>query len=213
MFTGLIQQICTVKTLAAATGGATLTVDLHQLAAQAGIGDSIAVNGVCLTVAKLAGELATFDLSSETLAKTNLGKLSPGSKVNVELALKADDRFAGHFVLGHVDETATIRKVETKGSFATVTFAAPKELLDRMIPKGSVAVDGISLTIAEINNTGFTVALIPQTLKQTTLAEAKINQKVNIEIDIITKTVVKHLGKLAGIDSGLTIEKLRQQGF
>ncbi len=213
MFTGLIQQVCTVKTLAATTGGAALTVDLHQLAAQTRISDSIAVNGVCLTVAKLAGPLATFDLSSETLAKTNLGKLSPGSKVNVELALKADDRFAGHFVLGHIDGTATIRKVETKGSFANIIFAAPKELLNRMIPKGSVAVDGISLTIAELNTEGFTVAVIPETLKKTTLASAKQNDTVNIEIDIITKTVVKHLGKLTGINSGLTIEKLRQQGF
>ena len=178
MFTGLIQEVAAVKTLTAATGGAALTLDLQQLAADAHIGDSIAVNGVCLTVAKLAGALATFDLSGETLAKTNLGKLSPGSRVNVELALKADDRFA-----------------------------------DNMIPTGSVAVDGISLTIAELNTDGFTVALIPETLKKTTLAFAKQNDAVNIEIDIITKTVMKHLGSLTGINNGLTIEKLRQQGF
>jgi len=213
MFTGLIQQICTVKALAPAAGGATLLVDLRQLAQQAKTGDSIAVNGVCLTVAKLAGTLATFDLSSETLAKTNLGQLVAGSKVNVELALRADERFGGHFVLGHVDGIATVRRIEKKGDFATITFSAPKDLLSQMIPKGSVAVDGISLTIAESTAEGFTVAVIPQTLKQTILGEAQINQKVNVEIDIITKTVRKCLEKHIPLKSNLTIEELQQQGY
>ncbi len=208
MFTGLIQQICTVKGLSTAA----LTVDLGPLANQTKIGDSIAINGVCLTISKLSGTLATFDLSSETLAKTNLGKLSPGSMVNIELALRADARFGGHFVLGHVDGAATIRKIEKKGDFATIAFSASKELLDQIIPKGSVAVDGISLTIAELNAEGFAVALIPQTLKQTTLGAAKINQQVNIETDIIVKTTKRHLEKLSP-KNGLTIEDLRQQGF
>ncbi len=154
------------------------------------MGDSIAINGVCLTVSKLTGLMATFDLSGETLMKTNLGKLSPGSKVNIELALRADERFGGHFVLGHVDGIATIKQIAKKADFATFAFTVPKELRDQMVPKGSVAVDGISLTIAELNADGFTVAVIPQTLKQTILGEAQINQKVNVEIDIITKTVI-----------------------
>jgi riboflavin synthase len=155
MFTGLIQQVCTVKSLSKSGSSAALTIDLGQLANQAKTGDSIAINGSCLTVSKLAGTSATFDVSGETLAKTTLGKLAPGTKVNVELALRADDRFGGHFVLGHVDNTATIRKIENKasstssprGDFATFTFTAPKNLLDQMVPKGSVAIDGISLTI------------------------------------------------------------------
>lgn len=189
-----------------------MVIDLQQLAPQVKIGDSISINGVCLTMSKMANGLATFDLSDETLAKTNLGKLSPGSKVNVELALRADDRFGGHFVLGHVDGTATIQRIEKKGGFATITFKASKILLEQLIPKGSVAIDGISFTIAELNTEGFTVAVIPQTLKQTTLAEAEINQTVNVEIDIITKTVKKHLENLLP-HNDLTIEGLRQQGF
>jgi riboflavin synthase len=233
MFTGLIQQVCTVKSLSSAAlgfaerraGGSILTIDLQQLAEQTKIGlpprlasrdaeagDSIAINGVCLTVTKLAGTLATFDLSGETLAKTTLGKLTTGSKVNIELPLRADDRFGGHFVLGHVDGTAKIRKIDKKADFATFTFSTPKDLLEQLIPKGSVAVDGISLTIAELNAKSFSVAVIPQTLKQTTLAEAKINQTVNVEIDIITKTVKKHLENLLP-HNDLTIEGLRQQGF
>lgn len=189
-----------------------MVIDLQQLAQQVKIGDSIAINGVCLTIAKLAGTLATFDLSGETLAKTNLGKLTAGSKVNVELSLRADERFGGHFVLGHVDGTAKIRKIDKKADFATIAFSAPKELLEQLIPKGSVAVDGISLTLSEMNAEGFTAAIIPQTIRQTTLGTAKISQTVNVEIDIITKTVKRHLEKLTP-PNGLTIEKLRQQGF
>jgi riboflavin synthase len=213
MFTGLIQQVCSVKTLSKSGGVAMLIVDLGQLASQVKIGDSIAINGVCLTIAKLAGTLATFDLSNETLAKTNLGTLAAGSKVNVELALRADGRFGGHFVLGHIDGTATIRSIDKKSDFANITFKTPKALLDQMMPKGSVAVDGISLTIAKLNADAFTVAVIPQTLKQTTLGAAKINQLANIEIDIITKTVKKHLENLLPLKNNLTIEELRQQGF
>ncbi len=213
MFTGLIQQVCTVKSLAASAGGALLTIDLQQLAQQADIGDSIAINGVCLTVTILTGTLAEFDLSGETLAKTNIGKLKPGSKVNVELAMKAQDRFGGHFVLGHIDGIAAIRNIEKKGQFSTITFTAPKDLLTQMIPAGSVAIDGISLTIAEIDDAGFTVAVIPETLKNTTLAHAKPNDTVNVEIDIIVKTVTRHLERLTTQKTGLTIDGLRQQGF
>jgi len=221
MFTGLIQQVCTVRSLSKSGGSAALTIDLGQLANQAKTGDSIAISGSCLTVSKLAGTSATFDVSGETLAKTTLGKLTPGTKVNIELALRADDRFGGHFVLGHVDSTATIKKIENKagstssprGDFATFTFAAPKDLLDQMVPKGSVAIDGISLTIAELNPDGFTVAVIPQTLKETTLGQAKINQKTNVEIDIITKTVRRYLEKDIPPKGNLTIKDLQQQGF
>jgi riboflavin synthase len=213
MFTGLIQQVCTVKALSQSGGSAALTIDLGQLANQAKTGDSIAINGSCLTVSKLAGASATFDVSGETLTKTTLGKLATGTKVNIELALRVDDRFGGHFVLGHVDNTATIKKIEKKADFATFTFAAPKDLLDQMVPKGSVAIDGISLTIAELNPDGFTVAIIPQTLKETTLGQAKINQKTNIEIDIITKTVRRYLEKDIPPKGNLTIKELQQQGF
>jgi riboflavin synthase len=221
MFTGLIQQICAVKALSKSGDTAALTIDLQQLAEQTKIGDSIAINGVCLTISKLAGTLATFDLSSETLAKTNIGKLSPGSMVNIELAMTPTDRFGGHFVLGHVDGIATIRKIEKKagstsspqGDYAVFTFAAPKGLLEQMVPLGSVAVDGVSLTIMSLGPECFTVALIPLTLQHTTLGQAKINQQVNIETDIIVKTVKKHLEKLPLSQNSLTIDDLKQQGF
>jgi riboflavin synthase len=213
MFTGIIQQVCTVKALSRSGDSAALTIDLGQLVNQAKTGDSIAINGSCLTVSKLAGTSATFDVSGETLTKTTLGKLAPGAKINVELAMRADDRFGGHFVLGHVDGSAMIKKIEKKGDFSIFTFTAPKDLLDQMVPKGSVAIDGISLTIAELNPDGFTVAVIPQTLKETTLGQAKINQKTNIEIDIITKTVRRYLEKDIPPKGNLSIKDLQQQGF
>jgi riboflavin synthase len=213
MFTGIIQHVCLVKSLVPAAGGAVLIIDLKQLVEQTKIGDSIAVNGVCLTVAKLSNGLATFDLSSETIEKTTLGKLALGKTVNVELALRADDRFGGHFVLGHVDGVAAISRIEKKGDFANITFKAPKDILDQMILKGSVAIDGISLTIAELDNAGFTVALIPQTLKETTLGAVKIGQKINVETDIITKTVKKHLEGFGLTKEHLTIDKLKESGF
>lgn len=213
MFTGLIQHVCTVKNLLRVGPAATLSVDLGPLAGQTKIGDSVAINGSCLTVAKLTGTLAAFDLSAETLTKTTLGKLAPGSNVNIELALRADDRFGGHFVLGHIDGAATILKIEKKDNFATFTFSAPKDLLEQMVPKGSVAVDGISLTVAALGAGSFTVAVIPQTLKETTLGQAKIGAQVNIEIDIITKTVRKYLEKHIPPKSNLTLEDLQQQGF
>lgn len=190
-----------------------MTVDLQRLAQQVKIGDSISINGVCLTLSKLAGSAAGFDLSGETLSKTTLGKLTADSKVNVELAMRADDRFGGHFVLGHVDGIATIQKIEKKGDFSVITFKASKDLLEQMVLKGSVAVDGISLTIAEIDTDGFTVVLIPQTLKETTLGAAGISQKVNIETDIIMKAVKKHLDGLGLAKENLTIDKLKEMGF
>jgi len=213
MFTGLIQQICSVKTLVKSGANAALTIDLGPLADLTKIGDSIAINGACLTVAKLAGSLVTFDLSSETLAKTTLGKLAPGSKVNVELAMKADARFGGHFVLGHIDGLATIKNIEKQNDFATFTFTAHKSLLDFMIPKGSVAIDGISLTIAELKPDAFTVAVIPQTLLKTNLGSAKINTQVNLENDIIIKTVVRQLETMGLVKEKLTVDKLRELGF
>jgi len=162
-----------------------LSIDLGELADDGRIGDSIAINGVCLTIARLEGSIATFELSGETLAKSTLGKLKPSSQVNVERAIKASDRFGGHFVQGHIDGTATIRAIDKRGEFADMKFAAQAGLLDQMVVKGSVAVDGISLTIASMDQNSFSVAIIPETLKKTTLSKVKIGDEVNIETDII----------------------------
>jgi len=202
-----------VKSVLQSAGGLLLTVDLGELAQDCKIGDSIAINGACLTIAELAGNLATFQLSAETLRKSALGKLKSSSPVNIERAMKATDRFGGHFVQGHIDGTATIRAIKRAGQSADMQFAASPELLDQMVVKGSVAVDGISLTIASMDNSSFNVVLIPETLKRTTLGSAKVSDVVNIETDIIVKTIKKQLDKIMQQQQPLTVERLRQLGF
>jgi len=190
-----------------------LTIDLGILADESNTGDSIAINGACLTIAKLQGRLASFDVSAETLAKSTLGKLKPSSEVNVERSLKASDRFGGHFVLGHIDGTATIEAINKSGEFANIRLAAKAELLDAIIAKGSIAIDGISLTITTVDQKSFGVSVIPETLKRTTLGKAKIGDCVNIETDIIVKTIKKQLDEILPKKQGLTAEKLRQLGY
>ena len=213
MFTGLIETICTVKSVRQAGNSMVLTIDLGGLADESKTGDSIAVNGACLTIAKLQGSLASFDVSAETLAKSTLGKLKPSSEVNVERSLKTSDRFGGHFVLGHVDGTATVDAIDKSGEFANIKFAAKDELLDAIVVKGSVAVDGISLTIATVDLKNFGVSVIPETLKRTTLGKAKIGDCVNIETDIIVKTIKRQLDEILPKKQSLTAEKLRQLGY
>mgnify|MGYP001056637584 CR=1 FL=1 len=222
MFTGLIEAVCTVDSVRQSACAMQLTIDLGKLApasnkrAQAEetkIGDSIAVNGVCLTIAGLQGSLAGFDLSGETLAKSTLGRLKLSSLVNVERALRPTDRLGGHFVQGHIDGTATIKAIDRQGQFADMKFAVGPEMLDQMVAKGSVAVDGISLTIADMNRNTFSVAIIPETLEKTTLGTAKIGDTVNIETDIIAKIIKKQLDKILPQKQKLTVEKLKELGF
>jgi len=213
MFTGLIQAIGMVKSVRQSPGAILLTVDLSELARDAKIGDSIAIDGVCLTVSQISGSCAGFEVSSETLAKSTIGGLKPQSKVNAESALKPTDRFGGHFVQGHIDGTATIKAVQRHGEFADMKFVAGPELLSQMVVKGSVAVDGVSLTIAAMDKTAFTVAVIPQTLGATTLGTAKPGDSVNIETDIIVKTVMKQLENILPQTGKLSVERLKELGF
>ncbi len=213
MFTGLIETICSVKSIRSTGDSTLLDVDLAEIAAESNIGDSIAINGVCLTVTRIEGATASFDVSAETLAKSTLGKLRPASQVNIERAMKAADRFGGHFVQGHIDGTATIRAIEKHGDFADFAFTAGAELLDAMVAKGSVAVDGVSLTIANIEQNGFRIAIIPETLRRTTLGKARTGDCVNIETDIIVKTIKRQLENILPKAEPLTAERLRQLGF
>lgn len=213
MFTGLIETTCQVKSVRRNAGSMRLTVDLGAPAGQCAIGESIAINGVCLTVTAIESSLVHFDISAETLAKSNLGLLQPSSKVNIERAIKAGDRFGGHFVQGHIDGTAKIEAVHQHGEFADIRFAAGTELLDAMVVKGSVAVDGISLTIAAMDGNSFSISVIPETLKETTLAIAKAGDCVNIETDIIVKTIRKQLDQILPKTEPLTAERLRELGF
>jgi len=213
MFTGLIEAICKVKSARHSAGTVELTVDLDKLADESKIGDSVAINGACLTICRLDGSSAIFEVSAETLAKSNLGRLTASSKVNVELAIRVGERLGGHIVQGHIDGTATVKTINRLGQFADIEFTADQGLLDQMVVKGSVAVDGISLTIASMDQECFSVAIIPETLNKTTLGMAKVGDVVNIETDIVVKIIKKQLESILPPKQKLTVEKLKQLGF
>jgi riboflavin synthase len=218
MFTGLIQTVCRVGSVERTAAGMKLAVDISELAEQINEGDSVAVNGLCLTAVSIAGPRVCFDVSGESLQKSNVASYRAGTPVNIELALQAGQRFGGHFVQGHVDGTAEISEISEQGDFYTVQFNCPSELLEQMVPKGSVAVNGISLTIAELAETGFRVAIIPQTWKRTNLGSAGAGDTVNIETDIIIKTVNRRLETMFAEDntaakSRLSAEKLKEWGY
>ncbi len=216
MFTGLIEKICTIKSVQKLTDTLRLEIDLQGLADDVKIGDSISVDGLCLTVVKISGTAARFDVSEESIRRSTLGGLKTGDKVNIEKAMKASDRFGGHFVQGHVDGIAKITNIVEKKDFADISFSAGIKLLFQMVEKGSVAIDGISLTISELKEDSFSVAIIPETWKNTTLSAKKIGDEVNIETDIIVKTVQRQLENM-NMDQknykGLTMEKLRESGY
>jgi riboflavin synthase len=194
------------------SGGA-LVVDLGELARDCRTGDSVAVSGVCLTVTRLQSTAATFGLSPETLAKSTLGQLRPLMKVNIERAMKPTDRFGGHIVQGHVDGIGTVRAVKRLGGFADIEFDAGPDLLAQMVVKGSVAVDGVSLTVAGMGPGSFRVAAIPETLNRTTLGNAYTGGRVNIEVDILVKIVRRQLEAILPQQAPLTVERLKQMGF
>jgi riboflavin synthase len=214
MFTGLIEAVCEVKSVSPGTAsGGSLAVDLGGLAPQCRTGDSIAVSGVCLTVTQLTGTTATFGLSPETLERSTLGRLPPASKVNIERALRPTDRLGGHLVQGHIDGLGTIKAVKRLGEFADIEFAVEAPLLEQMVLKGSVAVDGVSLTIAGLDPGGFRVAAIPETLNRTTLGNAYIGGRVNVETDILVKIVRRQLEAILPQKQPLTMDRLRQMGY
>jgi riboflavin synthase len=217
MFTGIIETTCAVVAVADHPGGRRLTVDLADLAGEPlALGESIAVDGVCLTVAAIDGPRAAFDAIAETLGLTTLGRLGRGSRVNVERALRPTDRLGGHFVQGHVDGMATLARHEQSAREVKLWFDAGLDLLAEMAPKGSVAVSGVSLTLVDVDPaTGrFSVALIPTTLALTTLADLREGEPVNVETDILGKYVRRYLLDAAGGSAGeLTWDKLRDAGF
>ena len=214
MFTGFIRHVGVVKDVRQTSAGAGLRVDLGPLAEGLAAGDSVAVSGACLTASLVEGATAEFDVVAETLARSTLGGLRPGSKVNLERALRLGDGLDGHWVQGHVDGIAAVRSIRRQGQWV-VTFQAPPELTDAMIPKGSVAVDGVSLTLVEVSQGRFSVVLIPTTLSETTLAELSPGREVNVETDLIGKYVRQYLQRLGEEDASrrLSIDKLRDAGF
>jgi len=211
MFTGIIEYLATVKKLSVKAGGAELLLDIRGFGDGLKLGESIAINGVCLTVKEAKGTVAGFDVSSETLKKTTLGKLRNAEKVNIERALRVGDRLGGHFVTGHVDGIGIIKEKKQYADQCKMNFSVEKRFTDMMIEKGSVAVDGISLTIVDVVGGVFSVALIPYTLTLTTMGFKKVGDQVNIEIDMLGKWVKKILKKEN--DGDITWEQLTEQGF
>jgi riboflavin synthase len=195
MFTGLIEgQGMIAEVSPNGPGKKLLVLPPANLAAGTAIGDSVAINGCCLTVVAADGRW-TFEAGPETLGRTNLGQLVPGDHVNLERALAADARLGGHFVQGHVDGCGTVERILRDGEWVTIWFAAVSELTRQMVSKGSVAVDGVSLTLVDVDDRRFSVALIPHTLDLTTLGTRRVGDRVNIETDILAKYVEKLLAR------------------
>jgi len=191
MFTGLIEAIGEARDIKRVGSEATLTLQVPSSFSECRTGDSIAVDGVCLTIIGIKGNLFTLDISGETLERSTLGELKGGGMVNLERAMRLSDRLGGHLVSGHVDDAGILKRIDRQGRSWLIQIGLDPSLGRYLIEKGSIAVDGISLTVNRCTADSFTVAIIPQTLKTTTLVRKKVGDKVNIEIDMISKYIEK----------------------
>lgn len=203
MFTGLVEGQGRVVAVDREPAGIRLVVappaELISPRDPVSLGDSIAINGCCLTVIDIRHDCWSFQAGTETLSKTNLGHLTPGASVNLERSLPVQGRLGGHFVQGHVDGLGTVAAIDREGDWVMMTFCAPEPLVRLMVPKGSVAVDGISLTVVDVTETQFRVALIPHTLTVTTLGARQVGDAVNLETDILGKYVQRLLAGQTGM--------------
>jgi riboflavin synthase len=197
MFTGLVEAVGEVVDSMATPGGVRLRIDT-TLAPELALGDSLAVNGVCLTVVRIDGSAVQADVGPETLRVTTLGTLVPGALVNLERSMRADSRFGGHFVQGHVDAVGQIIDLRLDAEFHWITVSFPPDLAPFLVHKGSIAVDGISLTVAELGDDRFGVMIVPFTIEHTNLRRLKVHDRVNLEGDMVGKYVVR-AAELAGL--------------
>jgi riboflavin synthase len=214
MFTGLITDVATVERVVPRQGGARLTLRPRALSpSDLVLGESIACSGCCLTVSEVAGELVSFDAVPETLSRTTIGSWRPGTRVNLERALALGDRLGGHLVAGHVDAVGEVLSRAVEGEGARFTVSLPREIAPLVAEKGSIAVDGVSLTVARAHRDRFELALIPETLARTTLGAAAAGTKVNLEADVVARHVARlrefGLGPAAEVDAG----KLASWGY
>ncbi|MDO0821392.1 riboflavin synthase [Desulfosporosinus nitroreducens] len=216
MFTGIVEELGIVRALRLLPESGQLTLEGKKVLDGTRIGDSIAVNGVCLTVIRLGDREFTVDVMAETLAKTNLAELKSGSRVNLERALQLQTRLGGHLVSGHVDGVGNIRRIVPWGIAQVYEINAPPALISYMLPKGSIAIDGISLTVIDVEANYFTVSLIPHTSKETTLGFKGIGASVNLETDLIGKYVARFMGLNATSSDNkkdLSLGFLAEHGF
>ena len=215
MFTGIIESVQPVHSITESNGCQSIGIPLGEDIKDIQEGDSIAVNGVCLTVSALSHGIARFDVIQETLAVTTLGQWKEGQHVNLERALSVNGRFGGHVVQGHVDGTATVKHINKDPGKHIITVTAESALMRFMIPRGSVAVDGVSLTITEVKDDMFSFSLIPTTLEKTNLTALLVGSQINVEADLISKWINHRLDQTIGQEraSSITLEKLQKQGF
>ena len=224
MFTGLVAELGSVERLAEGEGTCCLSVRARKVLGGLKVGDSVAVNGVCLTVTDLRSNGFTADVMPETVGRTTMHGLRPGDRVNLERALRLADGLDGHIVQGHVEGVGTVTKVRPEGNALVYTIAAPAELTPYIVEKGSVTVDGVSLTVIQAGDTEFGVSLIPHTAAQTTLGYKKPGDTVNLETDILARYIGRFLSRRFGSpvgtaedgsrkDDGLTMDFLRRNGF
>ena len=212
MFTGLVEEIGVLEAVTRSQEGARFRIQAQQTLVDLVIGDSVAVNGVCLTVVEKSSSSLSADAVQETLQRSTLSQLAVGAPVNLECALRAVGRLGGHFVQGHVDAVAKIKNIERRGTGFWLTLLLPSDCLALCVEKGSVAVDGVSLTIARLHEDAISIAVIPHTAVQTTLGRLRSGDVVNIETDILGKYVHRFMNQPPA-DSRLTMEKLSEWGF
>lgn len=193
MFTGLVETLGRLVEVIDQGPGRRLTIAAGELTQDASLGDSIAINGCCLTVIEIAGDRLAFEAGSETLSRTNLGQLAAGDRVNLERSLSVGDRLGGHYVTGHIDAVGSLMERRDDPPWANLRFKLPAGLASQVASKGSIAVDGVSLTVVEAQQDSFTVALIPHTLEVTTLGQRKPGDAVNLETDVLAKYVERAL--------------------
>ena len=212
MFAGIVEGTGLVRGVRETPGGRRLTVDAGPLADGVAVGASVAVDGVCLTVSDLDGPRLDFDVITETLDRSTLGSLGVNGRVNLERSLRVGERIDGHFVQGHVDGVATVSRRQASAGELVLWFRPASQVMRYIVPKGSVAVSGVSLTVASVEAAEFSVACIPTTLARTTLGDLNVGDRVNIETDILVRTIVHALNGI-GAAGGLTEAKLREHGF
>jgi len=212
MFTGIVEAMGRIVATRESPAGRRLTIDAGSLAAGLAPGASVCVSGVCLTVALQRDAELEFDVVRETLSRTTLGHKRVADSVNLERSLAVGDRLDGHFVQGHVDGTARVERVITGGE--RVLWLKPDDaLLPYLVPKGSVALDGVSLTLADLRGTSFSVALIPATLERTTLSSVRAGERLNVESDVLARIVAHQLGRSSTADAGVSLTHLREAGL